>query len=254
MKVRIVVPCFNEGGRLDDANFGALFADPDVGVVCVDDGSTDDTWSRLEAIAARHPGRVELLRMPGNVGKGESVRRGMRHAAELGAAISGFTDADFSTPSVEMLRLVKEIQKNDTTKALFGSRWLHLGTDIRRSALRHYTGRVFATFASMVLEMPVYDTQCGAKLFRVTETLIAALDEPFLSRWAFDVELIGRLREGSKDAPGYALEAFVEVPLQIWADVRGSKIGLPDMIGATLDLIPIYRELRRLRHAGRTPR
>jgi hypothetical protein len=43
----------------------------------------------------------------------------------------------------------------------------------------------------------VYDTQCGAKLFRRTPALAAALERPFRSRWAFDVELLGRLRSGA---------------------------------------------------------
>lgn len=249
MKTWIVVPCYNEGTRLNQSDIAALLTAPDVNAILVDDGSNDNTWDRIEEIRAKHGGRAEALRLPHNLGKAESVRRGMNHAVALGAEITGYTDADFATRPAEMLRLVREIETDDATLVLLGSRWLRLGADIQRSAFRHYTGRVFATFASMILRMPVYDTQCGAKLFRVTKTFLAAIDEPFISRWAFDVELIGRLREGTKGAPGYGLEAFVEMPLRTWIDVRGSKIGLFGMVRATLDLLAIARELARLRHS-----
>jgi len=243
----IVIPCYNEAGRLEDADITALLSAPSVNVVLVDDGSTDTTLARCETFKSNHGNRVEILSMPENVGKAEAVRRGMKHAVSLGADITGYTDADFATRPAEMLRLVREIETDEATQVLLGSRWLHMGANIQRSAFRHYTGRVFATFASLILRMPVYDTQCGAKLFRVTETLTAAIADPFLSRWAFDVELIGRLREGVHDAPGYELSAFVEMPLSTWIDVRGSKIGVFAMIGATMDLLAIARELARLR-------
>ena len=79
-----------------------------------------------------------------------------------------------------------------------------MGTDIRRSAVRHYTGRLFATAGSLVLGVPVYDTQCGAKAFRVTDALRAALAEPFVSRWAFDVEVLGRLLRSTDGRGGGA--------------------------------------------------
>ena len=43
-------------------------------------------------------------------------------------------------------------------------------------------GRIFATCASLVLNLPVYDTQCGAKLFRVTPEIQKLFGEPFSSR------------------------------------------------------------------------
>ena len=92
-----------------------------------------------------------------------------------------------------------------------------LGHRIERSWARHYLGRLFATASSQVLGLPVYDTQCGAKVFRDGPALRAALATPFTSRWAFDVELLGRLGTGAD-------RRFLEVPLERWHDVGGSKL------------------------------
>src|SRR4051812_26220004 len=163
-------------------------------------------------------GRARLLVLDRNYGKAEAVRRGLLAALEIGSEFVGYLDADLATPGEEMVRILRTIESGSAQVAL-GSRVAVLGAHIERSTARHYLGRVFATFAAWVLELPVYDTQCGAKAFRAGPALTAALAEPFHARWAFDVELIGRLLRA-----GLGADDIIEVPLRRWADVPGSRL------------------------------
>ena len=119
-----------------------------------------------------------------------------------------------------------------------------------RRALRHYLGRIFATVAANILRTPFYDTQCGAKLFRVTPMLESALAAPFVSRWAFDVELLGRLLIGTRYVAAVPIERMREVPLEEWIDAGGSKVTGAAMVKTLADLALIELELQRLRRAA----
>jgi glycosyltransferase involved in cell wall biosynthesis len=242
----LVVPCFNEAARLDAARLSSLVeGGRAVSLLFVDDGSTDGTGAALDRFASDHPARVGVLHLPRNHGKAEAVRQGMLAALENGAGVVGYYDADLATPPDDMLAIVRQME-DARVEAAIGSRVALLGRQIERRAWRHYMGRVFATAASIVLRLRVYDTQCGAKVFRDTPALRSALSEPFMSRWVFDVELIGRLSRhhpGTKGADPW----IVEVPLRQWRDVRGSRLGLPAMARAVADLARIAVRLRRSR-------
>jgi hypothetical protein len=183
-----------------------------------------------------------------NRGKAEAVREGLRTALAAGAEIVGFLDADLSTPPAELDDLLAVLARPGVQVAI-GARIGMLGYDIERSAVRHYLGRVFATAASMILQARVYDTQCGAKLFRAGPALAEALATPFLSRWAFDVEFLGRLLIGTPAVPPLPLTAVVEVPLSVWHDVKGSKLGVGGMARTLRDLALVASDLAARRRA-----
>ena len=247
MKRTVVVPCYNEARRLDtdavvalaDAGDGDA-GDARDGVLFVDDGSEDDTLTLLRAAAARDPEHVSVLALAQNVGKGEAVRRGLARALDDGADVVGYLDADLSTPVQEMRRILDVLTARSDIDVVLGSRVALLGRAVHRSAARHYLGRVFATVASTTLGLPVYDTQCGAKAFRAGVPLRAALGSHFDSRWAFDVELLGRLLD-----VGVPRTAFFELPLDSWRDVSGSKLSAPAMLKAGLDVVGIGLRRRR---------
>src|SRR5690606_25184869 len=112
---------------------------------------------------------------------------------------------------------------------------------IERHAWRHYLGRVFATATSIALRLPVYDTQCGAKLFRVSDRLAELFRSPFIARWIFDVELIARMirQRRSRGLPD-AGTAIYECPLRGWRDVPGSKLKPRDFARGAVGLASIY--------------
>jgi glycosyltransferase involved in cell wall biosynthesis len=242
-----VVPCFNEAKRLDQAAFVALLHDSSpASLVLVDDGSGDETLAVLRVLAQRAGLSTEIVALPKNRGKAEAVRQGLRRALDGHAEIVGYIDADLSTPPRELARLATLI-RNGHYDLLMGSRVQLLGCTIERSHLRHYLGRVFATAASLSLRLPVYDTQCGAKLFRRTPALIAALAQPFTSRWAFDVELIARLLHPPAGLVPIAIEHIREEPLLAWADVPGSKLKATAALRSGIDLLRLGSRFRRWR-------
>ena len=240
----LVVPCYNEAARLDLAAFAAfLDAAPDVGLVFVDDGSRDDTLAMLRAFAESCPARVAVVAQPVNGGKAEAVRQGLLFAAARKPTYTGFWDADLATPLETLLDFIALLRRDASCAWVIGARVQLLGRDIARRPARHYAGRLFATAASLVLGLPVYDTQCGAKLFRADARLVACLCEPFISRWVFDVELIARFR-GAVGGARAARTSIHEYPLHAWRDVRGSKVGPGAFAWAAVELLRIYRRYR----------
>jgi hypothetical protein len=115
-----------------------------------------------------------------------------------------------------------------------------LGREVHRQAVRHYLGRVFATVVSTLLRLPIYDTQCGAKIFRVTEPVKRLFALPFRSKWIFDVELLGR--HVAAVGRARAEQTIFELPLERWTDVAGSKLTPWHAARALWDLTIIGRE------------
>lgn len=243
-EVCLVVPCFNEVRRLDgDAFIRFLTDQPQCSVCFVDDGSADGTAAVLDGLHARLPGRVQVLKLPANVGKGDAVRQGVRHIGALGRfAFVGYWDADLSTPLAELRAMLAAFELNPDCVLAMGSRFRRLGSNLTRSRLRHALGRMFVMAAGAILELPVHDSQCGAKVFRaqVVELLFA---DPFTSPWLFDVELLARLRNHlGRDA---VRRAVVEVPLQAWREVGGSKMSAAHMATVPLGLLRISRRYNK---------
>jgi glycosyltransferase involved in cell wall biosynthesis len=242
----IVVPVYNEAHRLQQAPFFDFLAEnqadgPAVFLLFVNDGSTDGTLAMLEAMQLRCPERIFILDKKVNGGKGEAIRDGMATAFAPAGAYKyvGFWDADLATPLSAIPQLLAVFEQHPHIEMVFGSRVRLLGRHIHRNPVRHYLGRIFATVASYTLSLPIYDTQCGAKIFKVSPDLEYALGTPFLSRWIFDVEIVAKYLQLRGLA--FCAGSLYEFPLDAWEDVAGSKLKPLDFLHAGWDIFRIHR-------------
>ncbi len=237
----LVVPCYNEAESLDLARFESFALDDTADLLFVDDGSTDRTPELLSELASRVPERIEVSRLPRNVGKAEAVRHGVRRGLAREPEFFGYWDADLSTPLGELHRFHELFAAHPALVLVMGSRVKLLGRTIERKALRHYGGRVFATMASIALGLAVYDTQCGAKLFRNTAETRALFEAPFVAGWTFDCELLARLVRARRESGGPGVEQSVsELPLMTWRDVGRSHVGAADFFRSLVELGRIW--------------
>lgn len=240
MKTLVVVPCYNESRRLKQTEFLEYVRQhPDVDFLFANDGSRDNTLEVLTALCAQHA-QLHLLDIQPNGGKAEAVRRGMQHAAQqMNPDYIMFFDADLATPLYEIERFVEWADRG--YEVVMGLRLMRLGAEVKRKSARHYLGRCFATCASLMLDLPVYDTQCGAKLFR-TEVVRQLFQEPFITRWLFDVEILARYKQHY--GKEHAVSKIYEYPLFHWIDVDGSQLKSRDFFKAPMELLKIKRKYK----------
>lgn len=244
LPICLVIPCFNEAHRLDLPRFRKFLASSsDTRLLFVDDGSHDQTLQMLSELCAGFEHATHVLVGGANRGKAEAVRSGILYCLDNFACQSiGFWDADLATPLEAVGQFQHILGERVQIEMVFGARVQLLGRNVRRKAARHYLGRVFATAVSAVLKLPIYDTQCGAKLFRVQPETRSLFAEPFLSKWVFDVEILARYQTLFRRQGKNLAEAIYEYPLEVWVDVAGSKVGLKDFLVAFWDVMRIRQK------------
>ena len=239
-KAAIIIPCYNEEQRLDVVKIKNFAADnPHISFIMVDDGSRDKTAEIITTLAKVNNKQIFALNLPENKGKAEAVRQGFRKAFSMEYEFIGFWDADLATPLYEINNLYKYLSTRQSRLIAFGSRVRLLDRNIGRKPTRHYLGRLFATMASFILSVHIYDTQCGAKLFRHTRLLQEVFNTPFSCNWIFDVEIFARFIMLQRGTTRTLAKTAIEHPLMEWQDVPGSKLKSTDFLKAFVELLKI---------------
>lgn len=242
-RLLLVIPCYNEAKRLPVAlkklvgvlnqqSAHTILYD----VIVADDGSKDEhsavhsrTVSDLQGVL-RAPNRLRYVRFEKNGGKGHVLHTlfswgltGTSPFAEMAELdrptydLIGFLDADGSTEMGELHRLALVACENPQLATVIGSRVKMLGYNVDRFAKRHYSGRIFATFVSEMFNIPIYDSQCGAKVFRTSFMTQKDLDICYQSRWLFDTQLVLWTYQRKQEQ--------LEVPIH-WIHFDDSKVSL----------------------------
>lgn len=188
--VSIIIPAWNEEDRLArtlERYLPALEARgyPFEFIVVVD-GVGDQTAEVARSYADRG---VRVLQFPTKLGKGGAVLAGIREARY---DYLGYLDADGPIAPEEMYRLLGHLVEFDCVVA---SRWIRGASGSGTEPLfNRIVGRGWNFLTRSLLQLPIRDTQCGAKFFRgaLVPSLLRSVT---LTNRAFDVDILYHLRK-----------------------------------------------------------
>ncbi|MEN8007094.1 MAG: glycosyltransferase family 2 protein [Candidatus Krumholzibacteriota bacterium] len=225
--IAVVVPAFNEAeslpelvDRIDEAvsGMGRTWE-----VWIIDDGSTDETFSVVEKLAAARS-QVHGISLGRNFGKAAALAAGFGAAS---APVVITMDADLQDDPAEIPALVALIEQGWDLV----SGWKQ---DRKDSFIKNRTSTIFNWFTGRMCGLKLHDYNCGLKAYRREVTR--------------RIKLYGEMH---RFVPALAhLDGFrvTEMPVRHFARKYGeTKYGLARFINGFLDLLTVY-----FLHARRT--
>lgn len=225
-EISFVIPAMNEEDSLQEltSQIAKHVGTTNYEIILIDDGSTDDTWSVIQALADLNPAHIRGLRFRSNRGKAAGLQTGFD--AAKGELI--FTmDADLQDDPQEIPRFIAKI---------------HEGFDLVTGwkAVRHdpwhkvLPSRVFNRMLSHFSQVKLHDHNCGFKCYR--------------REVAKSIKLFGELHRMVPSLAGMQGFKVAEIVVQHHARKFGvSKYGVERFIRGfsdmlTMGFLRVYRE------------
>lgn len=161
----IIVPAFNEATVIGDVITGlrSIFDF----VVCVDDGSSDDT-----AAAARHAGAY-VVRHPVNLGQGAAIQTGVEFARrQPGARLFATFDADGQHRVADVVRMIGRLDADDLD-IVIGTRFAAAAATAAVPPLKRLVLRAAVWLNPRIRRLGLSDAHNGLRVFnrRVADRL-----------------------------------------------------------------------------------
>jgi SAM-dependent methyltransferase len=158
--VSVVVPARNEAGNIEEI----VRRTPELGagteLIFIEGNSTDDTWQRIQQVAAAHPERnIRIMQQTGR-GKGNAVREAF--AAATGDMLM-ILDADITVPPEDLPKFYEAVASRHGEFAN-GVRLVYPMESQAMQFANLCANKAFGLIFSWLLQQPVKDTLCGTKV------------------------------------------------------------------------------------------
>jgi glycosyltransferase involved in cell wall biosynthesis len=155
----IIIPAYNEQGRVGRVIRDIESALPGVDVLVVDDGSTDGTVA--DAVTAG----AMALSLPVNSGYGVALQTGYKFGVRGGYAKIGQIDADGQHQAEYLATMLEALEEQDAD-LIVGSRFLEHDSHYKLSLARAVGIGLFAHLASLITHEHISDPTSGFQLMR----------------------------------------------------------------------------------------
>jgi glycosyltransferase involved in cell wall biosynthesis len=155
--VWIVIPAFNEASVIGDVitDVRSVFCH----VVCVDDGSRDDTSD-----AAFNAG-AHVVRHPVNLGQGAAIQTGVEYARrQPGAAVFATFDADGQHRVKDVVRMIDRLSSEDVDLVI-GTRFADPGVVSHTPFVKRVVLRTAAALSRRSRRLGLTDAHNGLRVF-----------------------------------------------------------------------------------------
>jgi ubiquinone/menaquinone biosynthesis C-methylase UbiE len=202
----VIIPCYNEGGNIQEAIKRVPKMGRETEIVVVNDGSKDDTAQQVRALQNMYP-NLKLVDYSPNRGKGKAVQAGFEASTQ---EIVMILDADMTVPPEELPRFFSPLNKG-LCQFVNGTRMVYpMQSESMRTA-NLFGNKIFGLIMSFLTQQSLTDTLCGTKaLYRKDLKRI----KWGLDRWGdFDL-LFGAAKMGSK---------IMEVPVHYMSRKAGQS-------------------------------
>lgn len=218
LSVGVVIPVYNEEQTLHLIVNKVLAREEVKELIIVNDCSTDNTWSAMEALAKLDQ-RIRLFNHKVNLGKGASLRTGFHNVS---SDIVIIQDADLEYDPDDYPKLIEPILMGKAD-VVFGSRFLGSGMH-RVLYYWHSVGNKFlTTLSNMFTNLNLTDMETCYKVFRREVIKQIFIEE---NRFGFEPEITAKIAK--KNLSVY--EVSISYHGRTYAD--GKKIGWKDGVQA----------------------
>lgn len=152
MKISVVIPSYNEEGRI-----GAVIDEikgSKIPIIVVDDGSEDQTYKEV------HGRKICVVRHKINLGKGAALKTGCEAAFSLGAEAIIMMDSDGQHKASDLPKFITAL-KSKKYNIIFGSRNSSYGVPL----VRYLGNKLSSVLVLFLFGICLSDLICGYRAF-----------------------------------------------------------------------------------------
>lgn len=166
LKYYILIPVFNEQKTIQQVVSELSFNYPEVHILIINDGSTDNTAEILDKL--NYP-NLQIVHLELNQGKGNALRVGLNILSKLqNESVVIFMDADLEIPSLELKKIVTAYEENPETLAVFGSRFLE-GNNLKKYGFfKVFINGFLTLFTNLIMQNKLTDMETAVKSFKTS--------------------------------------------------------------------------------------